>query len=91
MWKASLSPSAVRGSSCRDPAVPWVFMSYESATNVRQRSSNWGRFPPIDWRRINHVFNRTMGFRRDSDVVVRSALGCTGWASHTLGSLVAGL
>ena len=58
---------------CRDPAVPWVFMSYESATNVRQRSSNWGRFPPIDWHRINHVFNRTMGFRRDSDVVVRCA------------------
>ena len=27
----------------RDPKQNWVFMTYESATNVRQRSSNWGR------------------------------------------------
>ena len=70
-------------------------MSYESATNVRQRSANWGRwgivlyyfisdikkqqlpmlscrYPPINWHRINGMFNRTMTFREDSDVVVRS-------------------
>lgn len=46
-------------------------MTYESATNVRQRSSNWGRYPPINWHKINHVFNRTMTFRKDSDVTVR--------------------
>ena len=46
-------------------------MTYETATNVKQRSSNWGRHPPINWQKINSVFNRTMSFRRDSDVVVR--------------------
>ena len=46
-------------------------MTYESATNVKQRSSNWGRHPPINWQKINSVFNRTMTFRKDSDVVVR--------------------
>ena len=55
----------------RDPAVPWIFMTYETATNVKQRSSNWGRHPPINWQKINSVFNRTMTFRKDSDVVVR--------------------
>jgi len=55
----------------RDPSKPWIFMTYESATNVRQRSSNWGRYPPINWHKINHVFNRTMTFRKDSDVTVR--------------------
>ena len=55
----------------RDPAVPWIFMTYETATNVKQRSSNWGRHPPINWQKINSVFNRTMSFRKDSDVVVR--------------------
>ena len=29
------------------------------------------RFPPINWHKINGVFNRTMTFRSDSDVVVR--------------------
>ena len=48
----------------RDPAVPWIFMTYETATNVKQRSSNWGRHPPINWQKINSVFNRTMSFRR---------------------------
>ena len=46
-------------------------MTYETATNVKQRSSNWGRHPPINWQKINSVFNRTMSFRKDSDVVVR--------------------
>merc|ERR1719270_365035 len=55
----------------RDPSQIWILMSYESATNVRQRGSNWGRYPPINWHRINGVFNRTMSFRLDSDVVVR--------------------
>ena len=55
----------------RDLSKPWIFMTYESATNVRQRSSNWGRYPPINWHKINHVFNRTMTFRKDSDVTVR--------------------
>ena len=55
----------------RDPHQNWIFMTYESATNVRQRSSNWGRYPPINWHKINGVFNRTMTFRADSDVVVR--------------------
>ena len=55
----------------RDPMVPWIFMTYETATNVKQRSSNWGRHPPINWQKINSVFNRTMSFRKDSDVVVR--------------------
>ena len=35
------------------------------------------RYPPIDWHRINGVFNRTMTFRRDSDVVVRSFIFIT--------------
>ena len=46
-------------------------MPYESATNVKQRSPNGGRPPPINWQKINSVFNRTMTFRKDSDVVVR--------------------
>ena len=81
--------------SFRDPQQYWILMSYESATNVRQRSANWGRwgivlyyfisdikkqqlpmlscrYPPINWHRINGMFNRTMTFREDSDVVVRS-------------------
>ena len=28
----------------RDPSQIWILMSYESATNVRQRGSNWGRY-----------------------------------------------
>ena len=103
----------------RDPSVPWIFMTYETATNVRQRSASWGKprlqcwqcvmwnvlgwegrslawvmlmcnvlgrsparvlpnisqcsgkFPPMNWHKLNHVFNRTMTFRRDSDVVIR--------------------
>jgi len=55
----------------RDPSQNWILMSYESATNVRQRGSNWGRHPPINWQMINGLFNRTMSFRKDSDVVVR--------------------
>ena len=55
----------------RRPEQNWILMTYESATNVRQRSSNWGKYPPINWHRINGMFNRTMTFREDSDVVVR--------------------
>ena len=28
----------------RNPAVPWVLMTYESANSVRERASNWGRY-----------------------------------------------
>ena len=30
-----------------------------------------GKYPPMNWHKLNKVFNRTMTFRRDSDVVVR--------------------
>ena len=46
-------------------------MSYESATNVNQRGHDWGKHPLIDWKRLNGVFNRTMSFRADADIVVR--------------------
>ena len=32
----------------RNPSTPWILMSYESANSVRERTSNWGRFPPLD-------------------------------------------
>ena len=32
----------------RDPSVPWILMTYESANSVRERTSNWGRYPPLD-------------------------------------------
>ena len=55
----------------RDPRVPWVHMTYESANSVRERAGNWGRYPALTGRRINNVFNRTMTLRHDSDVVAR--------------------
>ena len=55
----------------RDLTVPWILMTYESANSVRERAANWGRFPALTGKHINNVFNRTVSFRRDSDVVVR--------------------
>ena len=55
----------------RDPTIPWVLMTYESANSVRERSSNWGRYPAITGKHMNNVFNRTMTLRTDSDIVVR--------------------
>ena len=53
----------------RNPAVPWVLMTYESANSVRERASNWGR--ALTGTHIDNVFNRTMTLRADSDIVVR--------------------
>ena len=44
-------------------------MTYESANSVRERTGNWGRYPPLSGQHINHVFNRTLTLRRDSDIV----------------------
>ena len=55
----------------RDPKVPWILMTYESANSIRERSSNWGRYPPLTEKHLKHVFNRTMTLRSDSDIVVR--------------------
>ena len=54
----------------RDPEVPWILMTYESANSVRERTSNWGRYPALTARSdINNVFNRTLTLRHDSDIV----------------------
>ena len=43
----------------RDPAVPWVLMTYESANSVRERAANWGRYPALrPGPHIDNVFNR---------------------------------
>jgi hypothetical protein len=55
----------------RNPSIPWVLMTYESANSVRERASNWGRYPALTSKHINNVFNRTMTLRSDSDVEVR--------------------
>lgn len=60
----------------------WVFMSYETATNVRERARHSSRqqgekfllgstYPPIDWARLRGIFNRTFTFRSDSDAVAK--------------------
>ena len=59
----------------------WIFMTYESATNVRRRSRSSSRkvgksyrmgrrYPPIEWARLGGLFNRTLSFRSDADAVV---------------------
>ena len=58
----------------RDPRVPWILMTYESANSVRERSANWGRFPALTGRKMKNVFNRTLTLRHDSDVVARHGL-----------------
>ena len=55
----------------RDPSVPWILMSYESANSIRERAGNWGRFPPLSRRDLTSQFNRTLSLRRDSDLVAR--------------------
>lgn len=46
----------------RDPAVPWVLMTYESANSVRERAANWGRYPALrPGPHIDNVFNRWAG------------------------------
>ena len=55
----------------RDTDVPWILMTYESANSVRERSANWGRYPPLTGQHLNGVFNRTMTLRQDSDIVAR--------------------
>ena len=41
----------------RDPSQNWILMSYESATNVRQRSSNWGRYKILFKFKLNIIFS----------------------------------
>ena len=53
----------------RDPNIPWILMSYESANSIRERAANWGRFPPLSRRDLTSQFNRTLSLRRDSDLV----------------------
>ena len=55
----------------RDPRVPWVLMSYESANSIRERAGNWGRYPPLTAKHLRAQFNRTLTLRRDSDLVAR--------------------
>ena len=65
-WEAYNYPEA------RNPGVPWVLMTYESANSVRERAGNWGRFPAIGpGKHFRNVFNRTLTLRRDSDIVAR--------------------
>ena len=46
----------------RDPAVPWVLMTYESANSVRERAANWGRYPALrPGPHIDNVFNGWAG------------------------------
>ena len=71
----------------RDPSVPWVLMTYESANSVRERSGNWGRYPSLTGRRLNNVFNRTMTLRHDSDVVARHGLVSRRQVSLTHGEM----
>ena len=65
----------------RTPAQNWIFMSYETATNVRIRSRRssksvgdkfqlGAKYPAINWSELNGVFNRTFSFRRDADATV---------------------
>ena len=55
--------------SYRDPSIPWILMSYESANSIRERAGNWGRYPPLRASHFTTVFNRTLTLRRDSDLV----------------------
>ena len=32
----------------RNLSIPWILMTYESANSVRERTSNWGRYPPLN-------------------------------------------
>ena len=68
-WEGYSSPSP------RDPSVPWVLMSYESANSVRERAGNWGRYPALTSSHLASIqFNRTLTLRRDSDLVARHGL-----------------
>ena len=29
------------------------------------------KYPPINWEKLNGIFNRTLGFRNDADAIVR--------------------
>ena len=40
----------------RDPSVPWILMTYESANSVRERTSNWGRYPPLDKAGLHNTY-----------------------------------
>ena len=42
--------------------------------SILERGTSWGRYPVIDWTRLKGIFNRTMTFRRDSDIVVRKLI-----------------
>ena len=57
--------------SYRNPNVPWVLMSYESSNSIRERASNWGRYPPLKEKNLKGIFNRTLTLRQDSDIVAR--------------------
>ena len=55
----------------RDPARPWILMTYESGNSVRQRCYYKGKYPVFTGRELAGKINRTMTLRADSDIVVR--------------------
>ena len=60
--------------SYRDPAQPWILMTYESANSLRQRAYYKGRYHRFSGRRLRGVINRTLTLREDSDIVARHGL-----------------
>jgi len=75
-WDKYLKPEI------RKPEQNWIFMTYETATNVRMRSRRsskqvgnkfqlGAKYPPINWKNLDGIFNRTFSFRHDADAVVR--------------------